>query len=191
MSLPSFDPTKAVTFDLARGLVRLDDDSARLLVPAAALLALVKAAGPAASEAFGRALGEPLGERVARRLSGSQALRASSPDVVLDHLSGEMAVIGLGTLSIERWGRALLLVVDRSPLAQDNDASLLTQVLEAALHQATGRPVKCVLLSGGAQSRFLITGDAAARHAREWIASGMSWGEVLARLHAPSAGGAA
>lgn len=189
MSLPSFDPTKAVTFDLARGLVRLDDDTPRLLVPAGALLALVKAAGPGATESFAKALGEPLGERVSRRLSGSEALRAASPDVVLDHLGGEFALVGLGTLSIERWGRALLLVVDRSPLAQDNDATLLTHVLEAALHQATGRTVRCVLLSGGAQARFLIAGDAAAVKARQWLASGTSWGEVLARLHAP--GGAA
>ena len=191
MSLPSFDPTKAVTFDLARGLVRLDDDSARLLVPATALLALVKTSGPAGTEAFARALGEPLGERVARRLSGSEALRASSPDVVLDHLGGELALVGLGTLSIERWGRALLLMVDRSPIVEDGDASLLTLVLEAALHQATSRVVRCVLLSKGAQARFLVVGDGAAHQARAWLDSGMSWGEVLARLHAPSAGGVA
>lgn len=189
MSLPNFDPTKAVTFDLARGLVRLDDDSSRLLVPAAALLALAKAAGPAASTAFAHSLGEPLGARVARHLSGSDSLRAASPDIVVDHLAGELALVGLGSLTIERWGRALLLVVDRSPLAQD-DASLLGGVLEGALLQATGRPVRCVLLSGGAQSRFLVTGEAAAVKAREWLAGGVSWGEVLARLHAPSGGAA-
>lgn len=187
MSLSSFDPTKAVTFDLAQGLVRLDDNSARLLVPASALLALAKAAGPDASTAFARSLGEPLGERVAQRLSGTDALRAASPDLVIDHLGGEMALVGLGSLSIERWGRALLLVVDRSPLGQDNNA-LLAGVLEGALHRATGRVVRCVLMSGGVQSRFLVTGEAAAGKAREWLDGGVSWGEVLARLHAPAGG---
>lgn len=189
MSPSPFDPTKSVTFDLAKGLVRLDDDSPRLLVPVNALLALTKSVGPAATASFARALGESLGERVARRLAGIDSLRASAPETVIDHLGGEMALVGLGSLSIERWGRALILVVDRSPLAQD-DTSLLAGVLEGAIHQATGRAVRCVLLSSGTQCRFLITGEAAASKAREWLSSGVSWGEVLARLHAPNGGAA-
>lgn len=189
MSLSSFDPTKAVTFDLTRGIVRLDDDSARILVPASALLSLAKAAGPQAATAFARSIGEPLGARVAARLSGADALRAASPETVVDHLGGEVALVGLGSLALERWGRALLLVVERSPLAQD-DASLLGGVLEGALQGATGRAVHCVLLNGGAHCRFLITGEAAAHKAREWLAGGVSWGEVLARLHTPTGGAA-
>jgi hypothetical protein len=187
MSPSPFDPTKAVTFDLTRGLVRLDDDSARILVPASALLSLVKAAGPQAATAFAQALGQPLGARVAARLAGVDSLRASAPETVIDHLGGEMALVGLGSLALERWGRALLLVVDRSPLAQD-DFSLLGAVLEGALQGATGRPVHCVLLNGGAQCRFLVTSEAAAIKAREWLQGGVSWGEVLARLHTPAGG---
>ena len=183
MSPTSFDPTKAVTFDLTRGLVRLDDDSARILVPASALLALLKAAGPQAASAFARSLGEPLGARVAARLSGADALRAAPPETVIDQLGGELALVGLGSLALERWGRALLLVVERSPLAED--ASLVGWLLEGALLGATGRAVHCVLLSGGTQCRFLITGEAAALKAREWLQGGVSWGEVLARLHTP------
>jgi hypothetical protein len=186
MSLTTFDPTKAVTFDLARGLVRLDDDSARLLVPASALLTLLKAAGPQAAAAFARSLGEPLGARVAARLSGADAIRAASPETVVDQLGGELALVGLGALALERWGRALLLVVERSPLGED--PSLVGAVLEGALQGATGRAVHCVQLSSGAQCRFLVTGEAAAHKAREWLQGGVSWGEVIARLHTPSGG---
>ena len=65
---------------------------------------------------------------------------------------------------------------------------LLAGLLEGALHRATGRVVRCVLMSGGVQSRFLVTGEAAAGKAREWLDGGVSWGEVLARLHAPAGG---
>lgn len=186
MSLSSFDPTKAVTFDLAQGIVRLDDDSARILVPASALLSLAKAAGPQAVTSFAHSLGEPLGARAAKQLSGAEALRAASPETVIEHLAGELALVGLGSLALERWGRALLLVVERSPLAQD--ANLLGGVLEGALQGATGRAIHCVLLNDGSQCRFLITGEAAALRARQWLAEGISWGEVLARLHSPKGG---
>lgn len=188
MSLPSFDPTNTVTFDLARGLVRLDDNSARLLVPSSALLALAKAAPPEAIAAFARAVGEPLGARVAARLSGAEGLRTAPAEAVIEHLGGELALTGLGSLSLERWGRAMLLVVDQSPLSGDA-VSLLAGILEGALLCATGREVRCVALQNSSQqSRFLVAGGAAATKAAEWLHAGVSWGEVLARLHAPSGG---
>jgi hypothetical protein len=189
MSQPPFDPTKAVLFDLAQGLVHIDDAPARVLVPADALLALAAAAGDDAARAFARAIGEPIGVRVARRLSEGQpsgeGTRQSSVDTVVDHLGGELALLGLGSLSLERWGRAMLLVIDQSPLAKGGDL-LLAGVLEAALGRATGKPVRCLaLMREPARLRFLVAGEAAVSKVRGWLHDGVSWGEALARLHAP------
>src|SRR5438093_1423720 len=103
MSHVRFDPSKAVTFDLSHGLVHLEGAPSRLLVPAEALGALAAAAGSAPTRAFGRALGEAIGRRAALGLEAT-----SGADAVLEHVGGEVGLAGLGSLSLERWGRALV-----------------------------------------------------------------------------------
>src|SRR5262245_38721231 len=110
-----FDPSKAVTFDLSHGLVHLEGAPSRLLVPSDALVLLAKAAGPEAAAMFGRSLGEAMGRRVASRLAATEGVSSTPVEVVVDHLGGELALAGLGSLGLERWGRALVLVVDQSP----------------------------------------------------------------------------
>lgn len=182
-----FDPSKAITFDLAHGQVRLDETPPRALVPAEALAALANAAGREASEAFAKALGEPLGQRVARRLGGSaDKAREASVDEVVDHLGGELALAGLGSLSLERWGRAVVLVVDQSPLLGAGEG-LLAAILSSALRGATGRDARCApLMREGVRTRFLVASEKAAERAQGWLKDGASWGDVLARLHTPS-----
>lgn len=179
MSESPFDPTHAVTFDLAHGLVHLEDAPKRLLVPGGALAALAASSSAEARTAFARALGGPLGTRTLRRLGDPKGV---SVDVVVDHLGGELALAGLGTLSIERWGRALILVIDQSPLSDATE--LLGGVLAAALDAATGREVSIVsLMHDATRSRFLIASAATAERARGLLTSGTSWGDTLVRLH--------
>jgi hypothetical protein len=179
-----FDPSKAVTFDLTHGLVHLEGAPSRLLVPADALLALARAAGPEAAAAFGRSLGESMGRRAAARFEGD-GLVAAPADVVLDHLGGELALAGLGSLGLERWGRALVLVIDRTPLDAGGDA-LLEGMLAAAIEAASGRRAHVIALGReGGRTRFLVGGEAAAAKVRAWLSEGLSWGEALMRLHAP------
>lgn len=193
-----FDPSKAITFDLTSGLVHLEGAPARVLVPADALSALCATAGAEAAAAFGRALGVPMGRRLAGRFSASGAsgtadaegasagVRAASIEAVVNHLGGELALAGLGSLGLERWGRALVLVVDHSPLGAAGDA-LLEAVLEGALAEATGRAARTAALGREeARARFLVSGSAAIEKVRTWLARGVSWGEALARLHAQS-----
>src|SRR5216683_1463505 len=97
-----FDPSKAVTFDLARGLVQQEGAPAGLIVPAEALAALARAAGPEASRAFGRGVGEAIGRRVASRLAAADGVRAAGASAVVEHLGGELALTGLGSLGLER-----------------------------------------------------------------------------------------
>jgi hypothetical protein len=180
-----FDPSKAVTFDLARGLVQHEGAPPGLIVPTEALAELARAAGPAAFERFGRAIGQAVGRRVASRLAAADGVRGAGVAAVVEHLGGELAVTGLGSLSLERWGRALVLVVDQSPLGAAGDA-LLESVLAAALEAAVGEaPSVIELARDGVRARFLVTGAAGASKVRAWLKDGMSWGDALVRLHAP------
>jgi hypothetical protein len=181
-----FDPSKAVTFDLARGLVQQGGAPSGLIVPAEALAALAHAAGPEASTAFGRAVGEAIGRRVASRLAAADGVRAAGVGAVVEHLGGELAMTGLGSLGLERWGRALVLVIDQSPLGSAGDA-LLESVLAGAISAAAGEQSSVTELAReGGRVRFLVTSRAGADKVRAWLDEGVSWGDALVRLHAPS-----
>ena len=184
MANSTFDPTHAVTFDLASGRVHLDDAPSRVLVPADALATLAAAAGEGPTLAFAAAMGEPVGRRVARRLSGSPT--SATLAEVVDHLGGDLALLGLGSLGVERWGDALVLTLDHGAIASD---AFVAAVLASALSSASGKAVEVVaLVKDATRARFLITGKAGAEKARGWLKEGVSWGDVLVRLHA---GGAA
>ncbi len=183
MANPPFDASKAVTFDLSRGQIQKDDEP-RLLVAAGALLALCQAAGGDATSAFARGAGAAIGQSIASRFerTGSDA-RAASVETVVDHLSGELAVAGFGTLSAERWGRALVLVVDRGTGGAEGDR-LLGVLLGSAVSKATKVEARCVQLArDGDRVRFLVCGPRGAEKVREWLSAGISWGEALVRLH--------
>lgn len=180
------------------------------MVPSDALVVLCEAAGPHAAAAFARAIGESVGARIAARLEpvfrpapgagGAAApaaaeadpgvgagVRAAPVETVVDHLGGELALLGLGTLALERWGRAMVLVVEGSPLGPSGDR-LLESVLEAALAGAAGRAASVVQLErSGARARFLVTGSAAASRVRSWLGRGMPWVEAIVTLHGAGA----
>ncbi|APR83174.1 Hypothetical protein A7982_08523 [Minicystis rosea] len=191
MSDLRFDPSKAVTFDLAQGHVHLEGAPSRLLVPADALGLLVEAAGAEAAAAFGRSLGTSMGRRIASRLSAAEGVGAAAVDLVVEHLGGELALAGLGALGLERWGRAIVLVVDHCPLGATGDA-LLEAALGSALASAAGRSATVVRLDrDGVRARFFVGGEPGAAKVKAWLSQGISWGDALVRLHAPSASPAA
>jgi hypothetical protein len=179
-----FDPSQAVTFDFAHGRVQLDEAPACVLVPASSLVELALAAGAEGRAILARSVGLPIGRRVARRLSGGEGPLGATVETMVEHLGGEFALVGLGSLSVERWGRALLFVFDHSPLDAEGD-ELLAALLDAALEGATGRAARCVpLMREGVRVRMLVANGRAAERARAWLGEGVGWGEVLARLHA-------
>ena len=190
MANPPFDASKAVTFDLSRGQIQKDHTESRLLVSTGALLTLCHAAGAEAAAAFARTLGESFGVAIARRFekAGDNANEAAV-EAVVEHLAGELALGGFGALSLERWGRALVLVVDGGPDGSEGD-KLLAPLLAASVSKASKSEARCVRLSREAhRARFLITGAKGAEKVREWLMSGMSWGEALVRLHPRLAAG--
>jgi hypothetical protein len=183
MAHPPFDASKAVTFDLARGQIQKEDE-ARVLVSANALLALCHAAGGDATAAFARGAGEAMGDAIAKRFERTGGDTNGAPiEVVVDHLAGELALAGFGALSVERWGRALVLVVDRAPEGTDSDR-VLAPLLASAVSRAARVEARCVRLSrDGDRARFLVAGPKAADKVKDWLLSGISWGEALVRLH--------
>ena len=178
MAAASFNPTHAVRFDLPRGSVRSrDGDDRLLLISSAALMDLALSAPSEAVEALGRALGSAVGGRAAARI-GDPA--GSSIEDFVTQLSGEVALAGMGVLSVERWGRALVVVIEDSPLL----GMLIVPFVTAALEKASGRSVSGVLLAHGPRAaRVLVSSERAVDRVRGWIASGVAWGEAIAKLH--------
>lgn len=173
-----FNPSGSVSFDLVRGRVECGGD--HVLIPADALVDLCRAAGDEALSDFGRRLGTAVGRRIADRLGDGAS--AATMEEVLDHLGGELAVLGLGSLGLERWGRALVLSIDGGPFGQQLDR-LLGAALEGALQRAFGRDCHAVrLMRDDRQVRFLIASAASASKVNEWLGSGLSYGDALTRL---------
>jgi hypothetical protein len=173
-----FDPKHAVRFDLPRGTVRARGDEGRVvLVPTSALDDLVRSLPPEATEALARSLGAAIGRRAAARMGDPQG---TSVEEFVAQLAGEAAVAGVGALSVERWGRALVVVVEESALA----VSLLAPLISSALEVASGRRAWCALLSADDRVVRLVVGsEPSMRRVRDWLASGVRWGDALVRLH--------
>ncbi|MEI9941491.1 MAG: hypothetical protein WDO69_30085 [Pseudomonadota bacterium] len=183
MSL-NFDPSYALEFDFGRGQIRMANASERVIVPCDALLALCHGASEDAVRDFGRRLGTEAGRVMNDRLG--EAWQASL-ETVLEHLGGELALMGLGSLGLERWGQALVLSFSHSPLGWAGDL-LLGSVLEGAMQRSFGRDTVAIKLMRDDQKvRFLMAGRAGADKAGNWLAEGVPWGDVLSRLAARGA----
>jgi hypothetical protein len=189
MDFPRFDPSHVLKFDLARGQVEVEGAPPRVLVPADALVELCKNVGPDAVRDFGRRLGTEAGRRTADALGAG--LASASLETLLEHLGGNLALMGFGSLGLERWGKALVFTLDGSPFGAGGDA-LLSAVIEGALQRAAGRDTQVVALSrDDDRVRLIVLSPSAAGTVRDWLARGTSWGEVLSRLHQSSSRGEA
>ena len=179
MAVAPFDPTNAVRFDLAAGAVVTGTDRERMVVlPCSALDELVLTAPGEAVDALARTLGSSIGKRAAARMGN---VAGASVEAFVTQLAGEMAIAGVGAMSVERWGRALVVVVESSPLQN----ALLVPLVAAAVEAASGgKRVACTaLVRDDKAARILVASDGAVNRVREWVASGVAWGEAIARLH--------
>ena len=179
MNTSSFDPTRAVVFDLNRGQVTLDGGAAALVIPAEVLAQVCAGLDAASVRQFGSLLGKHAGGRVRARLS---AALSPTLEVMVDHLGGEMSLAGLGSLVMERWGQALVMRIESCPLAQAQE--LMSAYVEAALQVAVGRQVTALVLTHGPSTvRLLLCSRSASIKVKGWLADGRSWGDALAALH--------
>lgn len=175
---PRFDPTRAVIFDLARGQLRDDEGAARLNLPVALVIRLCEAAGDNGMRDFARGLGADLGRRIHDRLGRDGQL--ASVASWAEHLGGHLALIGLGNLRVERWGRALVLRVQDLPLGAE---ALVGGVLEGALSRGLSKDGELVDFRTEAVVAYLVVSPATAMRARQLRDSGQGLGTVIESLH--------
>jgi hypothetical protein len=179
MAGPAFDPNGAVRFDIKSGAASDTRGTRLLLMPAAALEALERTT-PGALAYLGSELGKSCGARVAARLGGDGGVRAATLEVVVSHLAGELAIVGLGAVHIERWGRALVLVVTNPGVGSEG---FMGAALAGALFAATGREVSIAPLGReGTIARYFVGAQPTVVKARSLISQGKSWGDVLSAL---------
>jgi hypothetical protein len=194
--MSSYDMSGVVRFDLNRGRVTLrdasgasDEQSSRALLPVDALAALLQQTPPDGVADVGHRIGSELGRRVRERLAGE--LESADAQTILDHLGGELALLGLGSLKLELWGRALVFALEGSALleaipGQPNDpaSSLLAALVEGAVARGLGRDAKVLPLQRGTdEARLLVCSASAREQVRGWLSSGCHYGEALARLN--------
>jgi hypothetical protein len=186
----SFDMSGALRFDLAKGRVSLATGSeravAQVVLPAEVLTSLWRHLSVEQSKDFGQSFGNVLGARVAGRLGGTEI--AVDPEVIVEHLGGELALAGLGSLTLESWGQALVFGVVGSVAAGDGYQAAGTQwlaaVLESALIRIAGRDLAVVALpASDATARFVICNREASRELEAWLAAGCTFGEIVVRLN--------
>jgi hypothetical protein len=157
MAGPQFDPNGAVRFDLRSGTAS-DKQGARLvLLPSSAIDALGRTY-PEAVAQLGAEVGRACGARVAARLGGDA---------------------GVGAVHLERWGRAMVLVVQN---AVSGDV-FVGAAIAGALGAAVGRDLGAAAISrDNAGVRFFVGSRATAERARTLATQGRSYGDVLAAL---------
>jgi hypothetical protein len=178
-SSSNFDPTRSVQFDLQTGQVRVGGSPPRLVIPADSVLRLVSSADETTMRDFAQQLGNEIARRATLRLGD---FSAASMESVTEHIGGEFALMGLGSVGLERWGQALVAVIEASPLGAAGD-SFLGAVLEGVVKRAAGRDVTAVTLARtGERVRYLLTGEAGARKTRALLQGGTAWGAALAEL---------
>lgn len=181
-----FDPSHAVRFDLARGAVELQGSVPQVLVPMDALFELGRGAGAEALGNFGRRLGTEIGRRIAERLG--DGLGQAGPETLVEHLGGELALVGLGSMGLERWGRAIVITFRGGPNGPDA-ALLLGAVVEGALQRATSRDLKLLPVPGDAEVlRLLVLHPSVADRASQWASQGAGLPEIVERLSSSRGG---
>jgi hypothetical protein len=181
-----------VDFDLSRG--RVDrrapsdgggaQDEQVALVPISALIGLEKLAGVDATRKFARTIGVSLGRRVASRLGSGAGVAGAPLEAFVSALATEVAVSGWGALHVERWGKAMVLVVEHAPALP---SGVFAALLEGAVEAAAAREVHAVALTGersdSGVARVLIASQKSAEEARRWIIEGANEAVVIQRLH--------
>jgi hypothetical protein len=188
------DLTSAVRFDLPGGAVHTtgvglagQGEERAILVPVAALAEALASAPRDTREHVARAIGGAIGRRAAARFGGIEGVRTASVDAVVESLTAEIALAGFGVLALERWGKALVVVLQAAPAFGSNFfAPLLEAALGAATAWATRATLTCIHLpekQGDDDGlRFLVARASSAEQVRMWISSGVAWAEALRKL---------
>lgn len=169
-----------MVFDLGRGLVRVTPQEPQAIVPLDLLVEMLSASENQRS--VGKRWGVELVRRAAARRPARTLWKDDELTRVVDFVGGEIAISGLGGLRIERWGKALLLVLDPCPLPRTLDGFVLG-LFEGIVEQVGERPVSCTVIDRADDLvRVLISNAGAARRAETMMTEGYVFTEIVARL---------
>lgn len=172
MSTPRFDPGGFYEFNLAQGAVRTRDGERVVVVSEATLAALVGGNADAGSPLS--ALGSKLGGQAKASLGGDAS--GASPEVVMGHATSVLALFGLGRVSLERWGDAMVLSVSSAP---EMGSERLADVLSGFFSELGGADVRCIPV---AETQFLVADPEISDAVSGWAKQGTSVGEIVSRL---------
>jgi hypothetical protein len=194
MAAIAFNPSKAVVFDLARGAVHVGSGASgaaasearstapsHVLVPAELFATLVD--HYAGSRALGHTIGGDIVKRALGRVGqGTGTLRSMSLNEVVDLVGGEVALLGLGSLRIERWGDAMLFALD--PCALDERADAFVEgLIEGIVEVGGGRAAHAAVIDRtNDTARVLVGGPAAADRAKAMALIGTPFTEIVSDL---------
>jgi hypothetical protein len=173
----TFDPAGYFAFDLARGSVHTRHGDRVLMLSSDVISPLVATAARHGDLTAVRGLGKRMGEHAARSLGGD--VGAQEPERVLEHAAATLALLGWGVLGMERWGAALVLVLEGSPQL-DADCLGLAALLGGLLTSLGGRDVACVPV--GHTARFVVVHPQVAETVWSWAKDGVSLAEIVGRL---------
>jgi hypothetical protein len=174
-----FDPTRAVTFDVAKGTVKTGDDGRVVLVPGSTLRDALEALGDTGARALGLGVGRAAGQHTMATIGSIQKVREAALDTVVTQLAGELSIRGIGLMSMERWGRIMVLSIE-NPVASSPE--FLAGVIEGAFVTSTGRELRTTCIDKGSPTRILLSNQALATKARGLIQEGQDFAAVIARL---------
>lgn len=176
---PAFDPKGAVRFDMTNGAASDARGTKFVLVPTSALEALDRTT-PGALAHIGAEVGRACGARIVAKLGGESEVRAATLDVVVTHLAGELAIAGLGSVTLEKWGKALVVVLTNPTVNSDG---FCAAALAGAVSMAVGREVFMVPIGReGNVVRYYIGTQQTMIRCRSLVSSGKTWMEIIQQL---------
>src|SRR5688572_7273376 len=177
-----FDPGGYYAFDLARGAVETRHGDRVLILSTETVAPLVSLAVKHGDLTAVRALGKRIGDDAARSL-GSDVRRAT-PEAVVNHASGTLALLGFGALALERWADALVLALSGAP-PLDSENLGLAALLGGLLTSLGGRDIACVPIEAGA--RFVVVHPMIAEEVWTWSKEGETVAQIVSKLEREAA----
>lgn len=180
MADTQLDPSGFFQFDIAHGVVRTKHGQRVLMLSEQVLSPLVNAAVESGDLTSIRMLGSELGTLTAQSLG--QPLEDVGPEVAMHHAAAMVAMFGWGTLALERWGDALVVIVEGTAPLDDEDLAIAA-LLGGLFSTLVGQEVACVPIGEG--SRYLMVDPSIAEEVWSWSRAGEDLPGIVSRL-APS-----
>lgn len=179
MPEPLFDPGAFFQFDLASGTARARGGARVLVLSQSVLAPLIATAVQNGDLTAVRALGNQLGELVGTSLGDGAMDRPA--ETVLGHAANLIALYGWGRLHLERWGDAMILVVDELP-PLDADNLAVAALLGGMFSTLSEQEVACVPI--GETNSYLMVDPQIAEYVWSWSKEGEPLGQIISRLEA-------